>query len=524
MRQRPMLFATALLCAAAVAMVGCGYSENPPAPSLAPTVTQAPDAKLQRFYDQDVKWQSCAKAPLVVQMSSPLAGSNYSCAVLKVPLDYHDPDGKIIMLQLARTGAAKSTKPLLFFNPGGPGGGSVASLDYMATSVFSPKVLDHYDLVAMDPRGVGLSTPVRCFTPEQTDKFRASGLVTSVKEAQAQAKRLGSLCLERSEGLAKNIDTDSVVQDFDIARSAFGMEKLDYVGFSYGTFIGALYADTFPNRVGRFVLDGAMDPSSSITDIAKGQAAGFEAVVENWLSEVISGADAQRLGFSSDVASAKMQLRHWLDGLETNPLPTSDSDRPLTRALAASALYGLMYSPQTYHYATTGLIQAINDEDGSFLLQMADAYANRLADGSYEDNSFEAFMVINALDYEAVGEPAQWEETARELEEKYPLVGSDFAFSEAGIAGWPVESKKVRRPVTGAGAGPILVVGTTHDPATPYPWAQALAQQLQSATLLTSQGWSHCAYSSAAKDSCVRETVDAYLLDGTVPEAGLVCQ
>lgn len=523
MRQRPMLFATALLCAA-VTMVGCEYSANPPAASVAPTVTQAPDAKLQRFYDQDVKWQSCAKESLVVRMSAPLANPKYSCAVLNVPLDYDDPEEKSITLQLARTGPVKSTKPLLFFNPGGPGGGSVASLDYMATSVFSPEVLDHYDLVAMDPRGVGLSSPVRCFTPEQTDKFRASGLLKSVADVEAQAKAMGSLCLERSEGLAKNIDTDSVVKDFDIARAVFGLEKLDYVGFSYGTFIGALYADTFPDRVGRFVLDGAMDPSSSITDIAKGQAAGFEAVVEHWLGEVLSGSDAQRLPLSSDVATAKMQLRQWLDGLETNPLSTSDPDRPLTRGLAASALYGLMYSPQTYQYATTGLIQAMSAEDGSFLLQMADAYANRRVDGSYEDNSFEAFMVINALDYEPVGDPTQWEATARELEEKYPLVGSDFTFSEAGIAGWPVESKKVRRPVTGAGAGPILVVGTTHDPATPYSWAQALAQQLQSATLLTSEGWSHCAYSSAAEDSCVRDAVDDYLLDGAVPEEGLVCQ
>ncbi|MDO5721348.1 MAG: alpha/beta hydrolase [Actinomycetaceae bacterium] len=513
----------AVAAATTIVIAACQPFSSTPQPAP-PSATVAPQAQLQKFYDQSLDWQPCREDPQVLKHTEgQLRDKSYRCARMQVPLDYANPEGETITLQLARYSTSGGAKTPLLFNPGGPGGGAVSSLKYMARDVFSPEVTGEYDLVAVDPRGVGLSSPVQCFSAAQTDRERSQTMSTSVAEVLADGARLGQQCVEEAGELVKFADTDSVVKDFDVVRAVLGQEKLNYVGFSYGTFIGALYADEFPSQVGRFVLDGAMDPSSSIGDIARGQAGGFEASVTHWL-QTAAAQESSDWPLASDPEAAKRELRQWLDGLEEHPLPTAYPKRPLTRSLAFSALLASMYSQATYDYASAGLRQAMNDEDGSFLLQIADTYARRAPDGTYRDNSYDAFLVVNALDYEASGSEDEWEQQARQLSADFPTVGSEFAFSEAGIQSWPVESKKVRRNVTGAGAAPILVVGTRHDPATPYVWAQALAQQLESATLLTWEGWDHCAYSSAESGSCVREAIDDYLLDGDLPEDGFVCQ
>lgn len=470
--------------------------------------TAGAPAALEAFYAQEVDWEEC--------------GPDLECTRVEVPLDHDDPAGDTIDIAVTRMVSAGEGARSLFLNPGGPGGSGTAMMEWIAFSV-SPAVMAEYNLVGFDPRGVNLSTSVECLTDEELDEWRSADVDTDSEAGlaaySAAMEEFGDKCAQNSGELLGEVDTDSVARDLDILRAVVARsETLDYLGYSYGTFLGAVYADMFPERVGRFVLDGAVDPSLSISGLALGQAAGFEASLRAYMEDCLA---SDGCPFTGTVDEGLAQLRRLIDVTAVTPLPTGDPDRPLTRPLAISGIVLPMYEDAIWPQLTAALDAAMTANDGSQLLYWADYGAGRLEDGTYEDNSNEAFMAINCLDYPVEGTLADWQEDAAQMAEISPTLGDALAYTEVTCDVWPHRSDRVREELAAAGSAPILVVGTTGDPATPYEWSVSLAGQLEEGHLLTFDGWGHTAYGRS--NACVGDAVDDYLLTGALPADGATC-
>lgn len=530
---RPLVALVAAGVTSILVLGGCSASlpsSSPGAiPQPDPLISQAPEG-FEEYYGQIIEWGTCDVADIVPSyMAAPQDPDNYQCATVSAPMNWDDPDSTPIELGVARyVGAADGgERPPLFYNLGGPGGGAIDSLVGFTTSILTDQVADSFYIVALDPRGVGLSTPLWCMTDEERDEDNALTLDftdMSTEELLAwnetEVARLGNQCLERNGDILGFVDTDSAARDFDMVRAVLGAEVMDYLGFSYGTLLGATYADLFPEHVGRFVLDGALDPAMNVNEVSAAQIGGMEASLNNWIETCVAEGECP-LGDSLEAGQQTMM--DFFAAVEEEPLETSDPSRPLTLGLAETAVVGSLYSTESYSLLTQGMAQALGSDDGSILLFLADFFNNREADGTYSANSSDAFLSINMLDYEPVGTPEEWEVEARELREKYPILGADAGFASAGLDAWPVESRSGRRVITAQGAPPMLIIGTTHDPATPYIMAENMHRELENSVLLTVEGWNHTAYSSGAS-ACVTGAVDNFLLTGELPKDGTVCE
>ena len=501
------------LVAAAVLAAACS-SGGAPAAEREDTSTPAPDATvgvetgLEQFYEQRVVWEPCDE--------------EFQCTVLRVPLDYDRPEGEVIDIAVLRAPATGGDRlGSLVVNPGGPG---ASGLNYVrgARAVVSGAVRDRYDVVGFDPRGVGESTPVDCLSDDELDDFVATDASpddeAEIAEIRAQSEALGAGCLERSADLLPHISTVDVARDLDVLRAVLGDEQLTYLGKSYGTFIGATYAELFPERVGRMVLDGAMDPALPREDVALGQADGFERALRAYLDQCL--ADDCPLGRT--LGEAQVTLDNLLAVIDAQPLPTGDEDRPLTQSLAILGIaYPLYLRADVGYPALTEALTAALAGDGSTLLTLADLYLHRDEEG-YQNNLNEAFYAVNCLDRPDTVTVAEIQEAEERFAEVSPLFGPYLAWSGLPCVTWPVESTAAPGPLTAEGAAPILVVGTTGDPATPYEWAVSLADQLTSGVLLTYEGFVHTAYRKGA--DCVDDAVNLYFIDGEPPQDGLVCE
>jgi len=292
----------------------------------------------------------------------------------------------------------------------------------------------------------------------------------------SHAERLEDQCDANThvEGLLDHIDTISAARDLDILRAVVGDDALSYLGYSYGTYLGATYADLFPANVGRLVLDGAVDPTLSSGQISLGQAAGFENALRAYVEDCQRGKNCPLTG---DVDDGVKQIQALLDLTVDSPLPTNDAKRPLTYSLAESAVLSLLYDDQYWQYLTSGLAEAMNQGKGTILLALDDALSSRNEDGTYSGNSTEVINAINCLDYPVEGDVASWQTEAHEMEQASPTFGADLSYPELFCQVWDHKSTRERKPIHASGAAPILVIGTTGDPATPYPWAVALAEQ-----------------------------------------------
>lgn len=507
-------------------------------PSLHRSATlaqSAPDINAttrESFYSQEIEWSACDRERITlsgVRVNPNM--SEYQCATLKAPLDWDEPGGEQITLSLAvhRSGAAGA--PMLFYNLGGPGAQAVRSLSYQIEENLGDALVDHYDIVALDPRGVGGSTPVTCMTDEQKDSYTAHGSPIEgaaanaesmtpqqiVDAADERADAIADGCRRLSGSLFEHIDTVSAATDFDMVRAVLGQGELHYLGFSYGTFLGATYAELFPDRVGHFVLDGAIDPAMNVNDVSDLQMRGFEEAMGHWVDVCLNEADCPLSGTHADGVA---QVSDFLSSLTGVPLDTSDPQRPLTQNLALTAMTGMLYSEQSYPLLKQALAQAVTHGDGSQLLMIADYVNDRNDDGTYS-SSTDALIAINNLDYGPVGTIDEWTKNADALKKELTVFGGFAGYTSAGLGRWPT-SHAPRRPISASGAAPIVVIGTTHDPATPYVMAVNLAAQLSSGALVTNEGWDHTAYSKVA-NPCVRGAVETYLVDGSVPEQGLMC-
>lgn len=478
-------------------------STEPTDPSASAEASPTPD--LSRFYDQKVKWTNCGNA---------------DCGTVTVPLDYDEPDGKTIKLAITRVKATGDPIGSLFVNPGGPGGSAV---DYAraADAIIGPKIRQYFDVVGLDPRGVGRSAPVECMTDKERDVIAATDATPDTPAEEQtlleQSRVPGERCAANESPVFAHVGTADAARDMDIARAVVGDSTLVYLGKSYGTMLGATYAELFPDRVGRMVLDGVLPSSLDLVEVTKGQADSFEWQVRDFVRYCLETSGCPLTG---NVNEGLAQLQDWFTSLDENPL--GGGDRPLNEALASYAVLANLYFPgYDYPRLVKALGSAMTEGNPKPLLAMLDDRVSRDPNGRYTDNSTDSFYAVTCLDRPYDGTIDDVKALAEQWKSSAPTFGPSLAWGLMSCKDWPATTTPVMETVA-KGSNPILVVSTRHDPATPYEWGELVAKQLDNATLVTFEGKGHTAYGEGS--SCVDSAVDQYLLKGTVPEKDLVCQ
>jgi pimeloyl-ACP methyl ester carboxylesterase len=446
-------------------------------------------------------------------------GGGYQCAKVRVPRDYADPSIGYLDVALTMLPADDRERRIgaLLVNPGGPGG---SGIDLVRDSVdaFPHLLRRRFDLVGFDPRGVNNSTAVRCIDnldpraqldPSPDDEAELRALVDD-------ARTYANACGDRNPDLLPYLSTAAVVQDLNRIRVALGEEKLTYLGFSYGTMIGALYADAFPENVRALALDGAMDPSLSLLELRADQARSFEDALGRFLDDC-----QRRRGCLFNHGNRTRQAfdRLMLD-IDKSPLRavSSNDPRKVGPGLAWGAILGTMYAEAAWPALEWALFLAERG-DGSGFLALSDPYRGRDKNGAYS-NFQDAYTSNICLDYPSPTQIDDYTDLARSLTDDAPRFGQFVAYNDLPCAFWPARATGDPARVTGAGAPPIVVIGTTGDPATPMSWSRSLVDQLESAVLITHEGNGHTAF---GVNDCVREAVKDYLIDLDVPRNGLVC-
>ncbi len=491
----------------ACSLPGSGPSLTPaPLDRLVEASAPAPEPSLAWFYDQALDWRECR--------------ATMRCAELTVPLDYDRPDGTTLTLSVLSVPATDDDQRIgsLVVNPGGPGASGV---EYAAAAEtrFGAEVRAAYDVVGFDPRGVGQSTPVSCLADDRLDAMIAADPDPETKgearEGLRMVRELGRGCLERSGALARHLSTEEAARDIDVLRSALGEEHLAWFGASYGTLLGATYADLFPERVGRMVLDGAVDPTLGPVASGLDQARGFEEALRAYVTDCLDRGDCY---LGDDVDTALGRIRDFLDRTDASPVPAA-GPRELTEGLAVLGIWLPLYNRASWPALDRGLSAALQG-NGTLLLGFADQYVGRGPQG-FVDNSTEAIYAISCLDEDVDISLEQVTRLEPRFEEASPTFGRIFAFGAAACSSWPVKTGRKPGPLTADGAAPIVVVGTSRDPATPLAWAESLASQLSSGVLVTRDGDGHTGY--RAGNECLDDVVESYLVSAEVPDAGTAC-
>jgi len=487
-----------------------GTTTPPSSPSSPTTTGSAPAATAP-----STPSSSAAPAP-----AAPLAWQTcgrFQCATLPVPLDYSDASKGTIDLALKRRPASDKSKRVgsLLVNPGGPGVPGTTLVD-QATLAFSENLLNQFDIVGWDPRGTGQSSPIDC-VDNLDPYFALDPIPDTPAEKQAiidAAKQFDAACEQRSGNLLPYVSTQDSARDMDQIRAALGEDKISYFGFSYGSQLGATYATLFPTHVRAMVIDGAADPNAGYVESTKEQVIGLERGLQAMFDDC---AKKTSCAFHHD-GNPMAAYDALMAKLATNPIPSGESDRPAVGpGIAIYAVVSGLYVQEYWPVVTRALATA-EKGDGSALLQLYDTYVERQSDGSWT-NSFEDLIAINCLDDPGPKDPSFPDSYAKELEALSPHFGAWAAYSYNCIY-WPVPQKPPLK-LTGAGAGPIVVVGTTGDPITPIESTKAMADALEQATLVTVDANQHTGYGT---NECVVQAVDAYLIALQVPPKGLECK
>jgi pimeloyl-ACP methyl ester carboxylesterase len=502
------MIVTALATAVALALSGCiAWFLPPKTEATSKPTDEKVAADLVPFYSQVLHWKSCA--------------SGMQCATATAPMDWDNPSKKSIDLALVRQ-QAKNGNPIgsLLVNPGGPG---ASGYDLIADSIdfaVSANLQENFDIVGFDPRGVGGSSAVSCYDdPKAMDSYLydlipepygTDAWIADLEEANAQ---FGKDCLKYTGDLLGFVDTVSAARDLDLLRAVLGDKKLNYLGYSYGTLLGATYADLYPKKTGRLVLDGAVDPATSNFDVSATQAQGFESALRAFLKDCDTQKDCP---FSGTVDQSMTSIRDLLGSLDASPIRNKDG-RELGSSTMTIAIILPLYSADNWKYLRQ-LFTEVFQGKPAFAFVLADSYNGRNDDGTYADNSTEAFISINCLDYSYDDDLTAMRAEEAQLIALAPVLGKQLAYGGTGCADWPFASKRDRVAIHAPGSADILVVGTTNDPATPYIWAKNLAAELDNGHLLTYHGEGHTAYNKGS--SCVDDAVEGYLIFGTVtPDA-----
>jgi pimeloyl-ACP methyl ester carboxylesterase len=514
--------APAIAAAGALLIAGCssGPSAGPAAGNTSPVaasgaagtgtagVTGPPPTTIAGYYAQKLRWRPC--------------DHGFQCSRLLVPFDYQRPAWRRFSLPVIKLPASDPARRIgsLVINPGGPGGSGV-QYALQARTVVSAAVRARFDVVGFDPRGVGGSVPaVHCLTGPQLDKYFATSddpvtkaqLATVVSESKLFARG----CEQRSGALLPYVSTEDAARDMDVLRAALGDAKLTYLGKSYGTYLGTWYAQLFPTHVRALVLDGAVDPDESAFGMNNVQAQGFQVALRSFTANCVRLSGCP-LGHGS-VSAGIAKLQRLLSRTESKPLTSEIPGQPANSAMLLSGVASALYSKSYWQYLREGLTGAFAG-NGTVLVELADALVERSPTGQYS-NLMDANMAVNCLDRPWPRSLAAWSAAASAAAKTAPEFGAPIMWGSLPCAYWPVPPV-AQVPLRGAGAPPILVVGTTRDPATPFRWAKALAHDLSSGVLLGWNGDGHTAYLEGS--SCIDTAVDRYLIRLATPHSGTIC-
>ncbi len=461
---------------------------------------------LESFYTQHADWSSCEKG--------------FQCANIKVPTDYAHPEAGSIVLAAIRLPARSGKKGSILVNPGGPGASGYDFVKDAARTHFTAKLRAGFDMVGFDPRGVKRSAPVTCLSDSERDAAREKvyryNTDAGLQSAIADNKEVIAECVAKSGPALAHIDTVSSAKDMDILRAVLGDAKLNYLGYSYGTALGATYAELFPDNVGRLVLDGALNLALNYEDLTAQQVDAFEKALRRYVEDCLGQANCP---MSGSVDEAMGQIRELVAAVEAHPERATDG-RLVTGPTLVSGLYTPLYDDSSWP-ALTEALGAAFDGDVSLMLRIADIGADRNPDGTYNSNTGFAFNAINCLDYPMVTDTAGMRAEAEHLTKLAPTFGPYFAYGGLNCRDWPFKPAGSPAPAKYSGQSPIVVIGTTGDPATPLPWAEAMRKQLGNASLVTWKGEGHTAYGRSNR--CVSTAVDDYFLDGKLPADGTHC-
>lgn len=494
----------------ALLISSCGTTEDPSEDGAGDAETPLAERdEFSPFYEQELSWEECEDEML--------------CASVTVPMDYADPEGERLDIEIISSNSADDDGGHLLTNPGGPGSSGYNTVANQLESTFTDEVLEEYNVVGFDPRGVNRSAPVECLSDDEMDTFREQVQEdelddeAALEEAREQASWLGEECEEGTGPALGHVDTLSAARDMDIIRAALGEEELNYLGFSYGTKLGMTYAEHYPETVGRFVLDGMMDTSVDSHELELAQARGFESALEGYAEWCVEQEDCPVDGEPQDVVDAVQGL---FEQISEEPWQGPDG-RVMSISVFVSGFILPMYDPEGWEFLSEGLALALEAGDFYAFQYWADQSAGRDQDGSYDWMSQLAFRAIMCLDYPVSSDPEDIEAEVEALGEVSPTFGPYLGHSGVTCAEWPYEPVGEPFEPQAEDTGEMLFIGTTGDPATPVEWAENMHELVPGSSLLVYEGEGHLAYRPGA--DCVTDLVDAYLLEGELFEGRQEC-
>ena len=485
----------AVLLAALLLLTSCAATEPEPLSSLS------------QYETQELKWRDCY--------------GNYQCSNLLVPIDYADLSVGAFSLSLLRYQALDQDRRIgsLVVNPGGPGSSGV-DYAYNAEYIVSPEILERFDIVGFDPRGVGDSAAIKCLSDAETDaSFAADPKPDDEAEFAlfiSDARDYFAKCAENTKYLTEYSTLNSA-RDLEILRSVIGDQKLNFLGKSYGTYLGTLYAGLFPENVGRFVLDGAVDPNARNREAMLGQATGFESALNAFISDCLKISSCALTG---NLESAQMQVIDLLAKTAITPLK-SKSGREVTEGLVLLGIASALYDSESGWPVLRDAFKEATLGSGASFLTLADQYAGREENGSYLSNENDALQVIDCLDQNEIETISAFKKGFAEFSEKAPIFGPYLAYAGLACRYLPNLGSVEQIEIKSINTKPILIVGTTRDPATPYKWSKSLAKIFSSSVLITLDGDGHTGHGRGS--TCVDSAVDRYLLTGATPKSELYC-
>jgi pimeloyl-ACP methyl ester carboxylesterase len=461
---------------------------------------------LSGYYAQEIDWQSC--------------NQDFQCATLAVPIDYTKLSTGTFEIALLKYEARTSKKlGSLIVNPGGPGGSGV-DYAYAAEYIFSPAILDRYDIVGFDPRGVSRSAPIRCLSDKELDANNNSDSKpdneAEFKQILQDTKMYVEKCKEKNKYLT-SYSTANVARDLDILRQALGDKQLNYMGKSYGTYLGTLYAQFFPDKVGRVVLDGAVDPSISNFQQTLTQAVGFDQAFTSFAADCNK---RKNCTLPKVKGAAVAEMQRLFSQAADKPLQTKKTGRTLSESMMVLGTASAMYDSQTGWPQLRKAIAEAQRGYGKTFLKLADEYTGRQNDGSYPNNEFDSGAVIDCLDFNEPRSVDQIRRDAKAFSSKAPLFGPYLAYGGVTCKFFSQDTEVTIKPITTS--NPVIVIGTTGDPATPYEWALGLSSVLKNSRLISLTGEGHTGQGQG--NDCIDKTVDLFLLKGTLPRNYLMCR